>query len=88
MTQSGTFHYPDTEATADYRATARPPQAGHAGAMARISAVLASWRAAERELNGLPDGSPDRSRLRAVVEHLRVTYHKSSAARSNDPARS
>ena len=62
-----------------------PPQAvTRAGAMDRISAVLASWRAAERELSELPETSPDRQRLRAVVERLRVIHHHLFAERRDD----
>lgn len=54
------------------------------GTMVRISAVLASWRATERELGELPESSPDRPRLRAVLEGLRATYHRWFAERRDD----
>lgn len=63
---------------------ASPLAARHAGAMIRISAVLASWRATERELRELPESSPDRPRLRAVLEGLRVTHHRLFSERRDD----
>jgi hypothetical protein len=54
------------------------------GASGRIRAILASWRATERELSELPEGSPDRPRLRAVVEGLRATHHRLFAERRDD----
>ena len=44
--------------------------------MVRISTVLASWRATERELGELPESSPDRPRLRAALDRLRVSYQR------------
>jgi len=55
---------------------ASPRAARHAGAMVRISTVLASWRATERELGELPESSPDRPRLRAALDRLRVSYQR------------
>lgn len=63
---------------------AAPPVPMRSGAMGRISAVLASWRATERELGELPESSPDRPRLRAVVEGLRATYQRLFAERRDD----
>ena len=65
-------------------ATPASPAAKPAGAMVRISAVLASWRATERELSELPESSPDRPRIRALVEGLRVTYQRLFAERRDD----
>lgn len=63
---------------------ASPRVARHAGAMVRISAVLASWRAAERELGALPESSPDRPLLRAALDGLRATYQRLFAERRDD----
>ena len=63
---------------------ASPLAARRARAMVRISAVLASWRATERELSELPESSPDRPRLRGVLEVLRVTHHRLFAERRDD----
>ena len=63
---------------------APPPAVTPAGRMDRVSAVLASWRAAERELSERPADSPDRPRLQALVEGLRVAHHRLFAERRDD----
>lgn len=39
-----------------------------------ITEVLAAWRAAERDLDVLPDGSLEQQRALALVERLRMEY--------------
>lgn len=84
MTQPDMIHYPAAQASAGFDRAAPPQLARRAGVMVRISAVLASWRATERELNELSEGSPDWPRLRAVVESLRVTHHRLFVERRDD----
>lgn len=41
-----------------------------------IHEVLTAWRAAERELGGVPQGSPERLAIQAKLVSLRATYHR------------
>lgn len=63
-----------------------PLAARRAATSDRISAVIESWRATIRELSELPPSSPDRPRLRALVEGLRDTHHRLFAERNDDSA--
>ncbi len=44
--------------------------------MVAIRDVLTTWRAAERELNELPEGSPDWFRVNAELTGFRNAYHR------------
>lgn len=54
----------------------------------RIWDVLAAWRAAERELGQVADGSPEWPRLHANVVGLRASYHRIVDERSAKPSSS
>ena len=59
--------------------------AGATATRAIVGKILASWRAAERELGELPDGSPDRPLLQGIAERFRLAYHLRFAERHRDP---
>jgi hypothetical protein len=53
-----------------------PESARLPSTMVFVREVLMAWRAAERELDQLPAGSPDRPRVQALLERLRSSYHR------------
>jgi hypothetical protein len=59
--------------------------AGTTPTMAIARKILAAWRAAERELGELPDGSPDRPLLQGMAERFRLAYHSLFDERHTDP---
>jgi len=64
---------------AGHRAAGVPPT------LTIVGKILAYWRATERELGELPDGSPDRPRLQGMAERFRLAYHRLFDERLDDP---
>jgi hypothetical protein len=52
------------------------PVVDHPATTLSIHEVLTAWRAAERELGGVPQGSPERPGIQAKLVSLRATYHR------------
>jgi len=44
--------------------------------MVGIREVLTAWRAAERQLTEIPEGSPEWTRVHAEISSLRASYHR------------
>lgn len=53
-----------------------------AATMIDVGTVLMAWRAAERELNEIHEGSPEWSRVNAEIVSLRAAYHRLFEERS------
>jgi hypothetical protein len=52
-----------------------------------IDEVLAAWRAADRALGLIAEGSPEWARVHATLVSLRASYHQLFAERRDRPAR-
>jgi hypothetical protein len=53
-----------------------PESAMRPSTMVFVREVWIAWRVAERGLDQLPAGSPDRPRVQALLERLRSSYHR------------
>ncbi len=52
-----------------------------------IDEVLAAWRAADRALGLIAEGSPEWARVHATLVSLRASYHQLFAERRDRPSR-
>jgi hypothetical protein len=53
-----------------------------------IHEILTAWRAAERALGGIPEGSPEWALVHARLVSLRASYHQLFAERCDRPPKS